>query len=143
MSVVLHAQESCYKDFLKTHTTCITFSVVKKKKVNTGLANKVKIISISSIFFPITEKLLQFEYVSIRNILNIFPSRCSCKHVQGTVAQWAKGRGGNMLRRNKGTSRMVPLGCYITSVNSVMNSKRATTEFHGSVYSPLSSHDSD
>lgn len=39
MSVVLHAQESCYKDFLKTHTTSITFSVVKKKKkrVNIGL----------------------------------------------------------------------------------------------------------
>lgn len=46
---VLHAQESCYKDFLKTHRTSITFSVVKKKhthtqKVNTRSANKVKII---------------------------------------------------------------------------------------------------
>lgn len=81
---VLHAQESCHQGFFKKPTELLTFSVVEKVNTRFGHQGK-KDLSINYTFFPVAGKLLQVQSQSIMNILNMFPSRCSCKYVQGLV----------------------------------------------------------
>lgn len=60
---------------------------------------------------------------------------------KGIVQQWAKMKYGNILRFHGGTGRIHAIIKH--HMTSVMRNKQVTTAFHNSVYSPLSSQDSD
>lgn len=80
-----HAQGSCDKGFLKNLQNFYNIHYHGKKSQSGINQSDRHYLSINYIFFLITEQLLRFKYLSIWNILGVFPSGCSCKDVQGTA----------------------------------------------------------
>lgn len=67
---------------LKKPTGHLTFSVVEKSQYKVGHQGK-HYLSINSICCPVPGKLPRFKYQPAANLLNVSPSRCSCKCALG------------------------------------------------------------